>query len=216
MCACARISAPGLSRANGPTSACDATRAWSSAECGSDHHIVADHRVEQYAPRPDRATCSNAGLAQQRHARLNHRVLAARNLRIDHHRLRQINRHARGHQLRRLARPENPVHFRQRCARVAARISCESRGHHRLHAFVLRPQIADHIGQIELVMRVVWLQLAQRRPQFLQSEAVNARVYFLNCALFRRRRLFFYHAFHAPRLVANHAPVVGGIIQHRA
>ena len=115
--------------------------------------------------------------------RLDHGVFAGLHVRIDHDALRQPDRHACFHQRRGLARAENAVHFAELGAGVAPEYFLRVRGHLSQHRIALLREHGDDVGQVEFAVRVVGLEARERGPQFVEREAIHARVNFVDGSL---------------------------------
>ena len=74
---------------------------------------------------------------------------------------------------------------------------------------------ADRIRQINLFVLVVRLHLRQRRPQFIQREAINARIDLVDLALLGRELRLFDNRANLRLGFPQNAPVTRGIAHHR-
>ena len=81
---------------------------------------------------------------------------------------------------------------------------------------LFRSQEANRVGEIELFVSVIGLECGEARPQFFESEAVDAGVDFFYGALLGRGGFFFHDAFDAAFGVANDSAVVRRIFEDRA
>src|SRR6266404_1544175 len=148
-----------------------------------DGYVVAKSCVGENASRSNGATHANFRFAEQLHAGLDDGVFARDDIGIDQDCFRQLNRHAGVHEGAALPFAKNAVDFGKVRTCVAAENFARIRGHVSVNGFALRIQNSDRVSQVEFAMFVIWPYLGERRPEFLQREAVNRRIDFVDLAL---------------------------------
>ena len=172
-----------------------------------DLHVVANHGIHDDAPRFHSATRTQLRLPKQLHARLNHRIFTGGHVRIDQHGFRQLNGRTRVHQRAALPFAEDAVHFGEIGARVAAQNFARITGELGEHGFALAAHDGNGIGQIEFAMLVVRFHLGQSGPKFLQREAINRGIDFVDFALLVGESGLFDNGGNGSFRFANDAPI---------
>src|SRR5882762_271489 len=148
-----------------------------------DGYVIAESRVAQNAPRSNGAARTHFRFAEQLYAGLDDGVFARDDIGIDQDCFRQLNRHAGVHEGAALPFAEDAVDFGKVRTCVAAKNFARIRGHVGENGSALRIQDSDRVSQVEFAMFVIWPYLGERRPEFLQREAVNRRIDFVDLAL---------------------------------
>ena len=120
------------------------------------------------------------------------------------------------HQVQAFALTENAIDLRQIGARVAAQSFSRIGGYMRQHCLILGGEHSDSIRQIQFAMLVVWFHLGQRRPKFLQSEAVDAGIDFVELALLVAKLRFLDDCLYIGFGFSQDASVSAGIADYRA
>ena len=112
-----------------------------------------------------------------------------------------------------------PPHLRELDARVDAERQRRVGDHVRADRLALGAQQRQHVGQVELALRVVGAQLLQRLEQVAARERVDAGVDLADRLLLGRRvagRLGLHHPLDAALRVAHDAPVAARVLElHR-
>ena len=85
---------------------------------------------------------------------------------------------------------------------------------HRADAVAHRRQPLDHVGEVELGLRVVGGEVAQRRPEQVAPEGVDPHVRLLDVELVGAGVALFDDAEHAPIAGAHDAAVAGRVVEH--
>ncbi len=146
------------------------------------------------------------------HARLDARVRADGDFRIDQHCLRHLNRHAPIQYGSALATSKHRIHSGQIGARVASKDFVRVGGEDGLHVLAFLSQHGDRVRQVELFVHVLRFQRSKTRPQFFESEAVDAGIDFADRALIVGERRILNNGGHGTAVAPENAPVARGIL----
>src|SRR6267143_3693176 len=180
-----------------------------------DGYVIAESRVAENTSRSNDAARTNFRFAEQLHAGLDDGVFARDDIGIDQDCFRQLNRHAGVHERAALPFAEDAVDFGKVRTCVATENFARILGYVGEDGFALRIQDSDRVSQVEFTMFVIWLYLGERRPEFLQREAVNRRIDFVDLALLVSKLRFFDDGGYQGLGFPHDSPVAGRIGKHR-
>ena len=185
-----------------------------------DRHAVADLAVDQRAHRADHAVVADPRGAAQLHERLDDGVAPDRHRDVDRRRARVHDRHPAEHELA----LDAPLGDRMRVREVGAVVDAvgevgvaDRMSEHRLARLAQRGQ---HVGQVQLALGVVAVELLEHGHQRAAVERVDAGVDLADLQLLGRRvagaALGLDHALHRAVGGPDHAAVGARVVElHR-
>ena len=175
--------------------------------------FAADDAVGELRVRPEVGAVADDGLALQDRARVDRDVAPELDRDVDERLARIEHRHAVEQPVTVRAVAELALGERELPAVVDA-LRLARRGLHGADAVAHRRQTLDHVGEVELGLRVVGRQVAQRRSEQVAPEGVDAHVRFLDVELVGRRVALLDDAHHPPVAGADDPPVAGRVVEH--
>jgi hypothetical protein len=181
---------------------------------GLEEHAGAEAARRDVAAGADHALGADGGHALQHHAGVEHGIGA------DHDGVVHVGRagvqhgHAVCHQAVQDAAAMDGSELGELLPVVDAQTLARIRGHHRLEAPAVVAEDADDVGEVVLALLVLRRHSVQRGPEGGGVEAVDAGADLVDLAL-RGRGVAMLDDGGGPAVLADHAPVAGGIVDAR-
>ena len=210
-------SVPRRRRANGPERRVVLHPGFVEHAVGAERDAIPEGRVGELGTRPDHAPLPDHRAPGEAHAGMEHGVAADGHGRVDVRRRRIDHRDPGGHERVERARAQEPFERRELPAVVDAGDLARVRHAHGLDPAPAPRQLADHVRQVHLALRVgrrVPGDGLERRPQAARVEAVDPRVALAAAPLGRRRVALLDDGADTAIPAAADAPVAGGIGRH--